>query len=116
MSTTTPGSLVIKHPNTMLRINMRNGRIYITMSTGNTKTTMALTADEALALSTYLQTKAQLILSRGGFIGVRGASTSTTKAKASKAGKKAEAKGGEEVTAPKQVEDVGDEDIGVEEE
>ena len=122
MSTPTTGSLVIKHPNSLLRVNERGGRIYITMSlsVGN-KITMALSADEAIALATYLQTKSQLILSKGGFIGVRGSSTSTSRgSKARKArAKPAEAKGEAKETtpAPKQTEteETGEEDIGEEE-
>lgn len=107
---------MIRHPNNLLRVNARSGKIYITMSSMDNKITMALSADEALALASYLQTKSQLILSKGGFIGVRGSSTTTGKgSKARKAGKKpAEAKG-EATTAPKQVEETeeagGEEDI-----
>lgn len=110
----------MKHPNTSLRVNMRGGRIYITMTTGDTKVTMALTAEEALAVSSYLQAKAQAILSRGTFIGVRGTST-TTMAKTAKARTKAKAKAAEAkeetVTAPKQVEPESgeeEEDVGEE--
>ena len=99
----------------------------------NGKVTMALTPEEALAISTYLQAKAQYLLSKGGFIGVRGSTTSTkavkakaARAGAAKAGRKPEAeagaKGGEAGATPKETkeatpEGVGEEeDIGLEEE
>ena len=128
MSTTgerTTGSLFIKHPNSTLRINMRGGRIYVTMSLAtNGKITMALTPEEALAISTYLQAKAQYLLSKGAFIGIKGQAKQATKA--TKTGRKpaeAGAKGGEAgaTGTPKEAAketpgEVGEEDIGEEEE
>lgn len=119
MSTPTKtGSLYIKHPNTSLRVNLRGNRIYITMATGGSKATMALTPEEALAVSSYIQAKAQAILSRGTYIGIRSATTTNKASKTGKkVGKKPEAKE-ETATAPKQVEPEtggeGEEDIGEE--
>ena len=116
---TTQRSLFIQHPSSTLRVNLRGSRVYITMKSNGTSVTMALTPEEALALASYLQAKANIIIARGAFIGVKGQAGQTKAARTAKAGRKAEAKGGETTPAPKQTEEageVGEEDIGEEEE
>ena len=85
-----------------MRINMRGGRLYITMVSGNAKVTMALSPEEALAIASYLQAKANVLIARGAYIGVRRSS----RAGGSRAGEEAPRQVDEDSTAG---EDVGEE-------
>lgn len=95
--------MVINHLGKELRVNRREGRVYLTMSDSDKSVTMALPPEEALTLGTYLQVNAQAIISSmGAVIGSKRGRDSSAKA----------------ATAPRQRESeevgIGDEDVSEE--
>jgi hypothetical protein len=103
----TERSIIIQHKNARMRLNARDGKLFISLAKDNNTITMTLSIEEALVIATYLNSYAGQKLQSGLYIGSRQGTAGQGQAK----GKKPV------TTAPKQVENtkVEEEETGDEE-
>ena len=61
-----PSGFILRHQSAWLRLNERDGKIFLTISKSKEETmTISLSPEEALAVSSFLQLKAQYLILHG---------------------------------------------------